>query len=134
LSASTWPTAGARGAGSRPAARAWRQLALLALCALLLAAQQQWRAHALAHLGDAHAAVAAVPDAHPDHGSGHEAAACALCMAAAAAATLMPAGPAPAVQRARPWWAKAEVPATAERRAGAAARFIRGPPLPPRLG
>jgi hypothetical protein len=112
----------------------WRRLALLALCALLLAAQQQLHLHALSHLDDEHAAAAAVPASGHDHDAGHEAGACAVCLATAAAAHLMPAAALLAPQRALRWQAPAAALAPAERRASAATRHIRGPPLPPLLG
>jgi hypothetical protein len=115
-------------------ARTWQRLGLLALCALLLAAQQQLRMHALSHLGDAHATAAAAPAKGHDHESGPEATACTLCLAGAAAANLMPATAGLGAQHSSPWWAPAAALAPAERRASAATRHIRGPPLPPRLG
>jgi len=115
-------------------ARTWQRLGLLALCALLLAAQQQLRVHALSHLGEAQATAAAAPGAGHDHESGNDAGACTLCLAAAAAASLMPAAAGLAIQSSSPWWAPAASFAPAERRAGAATRHIRGPPLRPQLG
>jgi len=118
----------ARSFGLWPAARTWHCLALLALCAMLLAAQQQLRVHALSHLGDEHAAASIAPGAGQDHQPGHEAGTCALCLAGAAAAHLMPAAPGMAPGLATPWFAVAAAAARHEPRPTVATRFIRGPP------
>lgn len=124
----------ARSFGLRPAARTWHRLGLLALCAMLLAAQQQLRVHALSHLGDEHTTACATQHASHDHGSEHEASACALCLAGAAAAHLMPVAPGAAPGLARPWVAPTATAAPGEHRPTVAARFARGPPLPAQLG
>jgi hypothetical protein len=124
----------ARSFGLRPAVRTWHRLAVLALCAMLLAAQQQLRAHALSHLGDEHTTASVAQHASHDHGFEHEASACALCLAGAAAAHLMPAAPGAAPGPARPWFAPAATAAPAEHRPTVAARFARGPPLLAQIG
>jgi len=118
----------ARSTGLRLALRTWQRLALVALCALLLAAQQQLRVHALSHLGDAHAAASIAPGAGHDHEPGHEAGMCVLCLAGAAAAHLMPAAPGVSPGLATPWFAIAAAAARHEHRPTVATRFIRGPP------
>lgn len=122
----------ARGGRWQPVARAWQRLAVLVLCALLLGAQLQLHLHALSHLGDGPAAAAPAPDA--EHESGHEARACTLCLAGAAAANLLPAAIRLALQRAAAWWAAPVARTWPERQASAAMRHIRGPPLQPLPG
>ena len=126
----------ARGIGLRRGARPWQRLALLALCAWLLVAQQQLRLHAQSHLGGEHATAAAEPGTghDPDPEPGHEADACAMCLTAAAAASLLAAAPGAVPGLARPWFAPAAAGVQAERLASVPTRFIRGPPLRPRLG
>ncbi len=118
----------------------WLQLGALALCAALLLAQQQLRAHPLAHLHAAAAHEAAhesTDDAASDAQAEHDAAACALCLACAACALclacaatagLAPAGAAPAAVAALGSTSTVTVAEPVWRWAAAPLRFIRGPP------
>ncbi len=109
----------------------WLQLGALALCAALLLAQQQLRAHPLAHLHAAAAHEAAhesTDDAASDAQAEHDAAACALCLACAATAGLAPAGAAPAAVAALGSTSTVTVAEPVWRWAAAPLRFIRGPP------
>lgn len=118
----------ARSFGLRPAARSWQRLAMLALCAMLLAAQHAVRAHGLAHQGDEHAAALIALGAGHDDEPGYEAGSCALCLAGAAVAHLMPAAHGAAPGPATPWFVVVAAAIGHERRPTAATRFIRGPP------
>ena len=107
---------------------------MLALWAVLLAAQQQLRVHALAHGGDERAADFAAQGARHDPASEHEATVCAICLAGAATASIMPAAPVAAPGLAMSWFATAAAANQDQRRPVVSARFIRGPPLRPQLG
>jgi hypothetical protein len=107
---------------------------MLALWAVLLAAQQQLRVHALAHVGDRRAADFAAQGARHGPASEHEASVCAICLACAAAASMMPAAPVAAPGLIMSWFAPTAAAHQDERRPVVPARFIRGPPPQPQLG
>jgi hypothetical protein len=104
-----------------------RRLGIALLCALLLLAQQQWQLHPLSHLHE----VATAPQ-QPTHApaSEQQGEVCALCLACAATASLVPAAVAASSEMVLAQLAAAAPASAAWLWADTALHFIRGPPQP----